>query len=100
MSGPLSIPMDNPSERVMGFDPQKRPIPKGTIITHYGCKFEVLEDTTAHGCPRVRIIEPGDTKFKPGDETFRTLYEHLEAAERREDGDGKQVEDDESALPK
>jgi predicted RNA-binding protein with PUA-like domain len=52
------------------------PIANGTIIEEHGVKFEVLEDTTAHGCALVRIIDPGETGYARGEETYRTLYQH------------------------
>lgn len=41
-------------------------VPKGTVVEG---KYEVLEDTTAHGCPWVKNLETGE-------EFCKTLYLH------------------------
>ena len=58
-------------------DEERRGILAGTILREAGETFRVLEDTTAHGCPLVEVIDPGMTNYQPGDRRYRTLYQHL-----------------------
>ena len=62
-------------------------IKKGTILRDSLFEFEVLNDTTSHGCPDVKItkvlanFKVGEDHFKVGDITPRTLYEHAKDPE-------------------
>lgn len=58
-------------------DEKRRGILAGTILRESGETFRVLEDTTAHGCPFVEVIDPGPTNYKCGDRRYRTIYQHL-----------------------
>jgi len=58
-------------------DPKDRKIKAGTVITEFGITFRVLEDTTAHGCPLIEIIDPGNTNMQVGARHFHTLYQHI-----------------------
>jgi len=60
---------------------KKDPVLKGTVVrAPSGLVVEVLEDTTAHGCPKVKILEESpQCSWKKGDETFMTLYLHTSA---------------------
>jgi len=65
-----------PEESKKWNEAMRSPVLKGTVIVDGKLKFKTLEDSTAHGCPWVEILEPGQTNYKKGDKTTRTLYLH------------------------
>ena len=71
----------------------KRKIEKGTIVQQFGMKFKLLEDSIAHGCPLVEIIEVTNSriKYKKGDEAYVTLYLHCEGQYMGKGMDVKQL---------
>lgn len=52
-------------------------VPEGTVVERDdGLIFKILEDTTAHGCPKVEIRGVGKTNWEVGQQTYITLYLH------------------------
>ncbi|MBI1832871.1 MAG: hypothetical protein HYR84_15640 [Planctomycetes bacterium] len=76
------------------YEAQKRRIAAGTILFEGGEVFRVLEDTTAHGCPLVEMIDPGETNYQRGDRCYRTLYQHLTIGSLRVTNDEARYVDD------
>lgn len=70
----------DPEEAARQKERMKRKIDKGTILNSHHGLVEILEDTTAHGCPLVKLIEKREytlSDYSEGDEFYMTLYLHL-----------------------
>lgn len=65
----------SPQEYALYNRAMKIPVPKGTVVTMMGNRFELLEDSEAHGCPLVRDLATGVVKFM-------TIYIHYELIDR------------------
>lgn len=52
----------------------QEPVPKGTVFSDEVGKFKTLEDSTAHGCPWVEVLEHYIKPELVGTKTTRTLY--------------------------
>ena len=51
-------------------------VPKGTVFSDGVGKFKTLEDSRAHGCPWVEVLEHYTKPELVGTKTTRTLYRY------------------------